>query len=324
MRQAFAAVLREAGDDRLRLAVTLPIHRDEFEFRFISEPEIRFRLGEHHSDCPDSIHYLCKRLRLPLSGYESQAEIESMARRAFDEAYEDLNMERELREVRARIQFLHQHRAPPNLIEQAMAHELHLLDHVRRHHHREEVSERPRSRSDDMADAMAYGYGVSREFHEAPYRPRSREDQAHAIEALARAMAAFGLGSGRFGADDSAARARGKQLLIAHLSPEQAACYEKNHYFHVIGCHSGKIYRITEGRQQNVIELDKQGNPKIGRCFLPGGGLVAGDVMLGQKIALECEETAAIQISNPFPVGRYDGAGNMTYTFVSQFMGAFD
>ena len=37
----------------------------------------------------------------------------------------------------------------------------------------------------------------------------------------------------------------------------------------------------------NIDELSTKGDKVMGWCFLPSGGLCAGDVMLGQKIALE-------------------------------------
>jgi hypothetical protein len=40
----------------------------------------------------------------------------------------------------------------------------------------------------------------------------------------------------------------------------------------------------------------------MGWCFVPEGGLVAGDVMLAQKIALETNERAALAVANRFAV----------------------
>ena len=36
-------------------------------------------------------------------------------------------------------------------------------------------------------------------------------------------------------------------------------------------------------------------------CFIPEGNLVPGDVMLAQKIALEDDELAALELANRFP-----------------------
>jgi len=50
-----------------------------------------------------------------------------------------------------------------------------------------------------------------------------------------------------------------------------------------------------------LIELDGAGRPRVGWCFAPNGHLVAGDVMLAQKIALETDERGALAVANRFP-----------------------
>jgi hypothetical protein len=100
--------------------------------------------------------------------------------------------------------------------------------------------------------------------------------------------------------------ARGLNLLKEWLSPEQFAQYDANSYFEVTGCQSGKRYRISHGISMNVYELDGAGRPSVGWCFTPKGYLVAGDVMLAQKIALETDERGALAVANKFfvPTGR--------------------
>jgi hypothetical protein len=44
---------------------------------------------------------------------------------------------------------------------------------------------------------------------------------------------------------------------------------------------------MTNRNVTNVYELDDAGRPKVAWCFLPNGRLVAADIMLAQKIALE-------------------------------------
>jgi hypothetical protein len=85
------------------------------------------------------------------------------------------------------------------------------------------------------------------------------------------------------------------------LSPEQFAQYDAKSYFEVIGCHSGKRFRISQGISMNVHELDGAGRPCVGWCFAPKGSLAAGDVMLAQKIALETDERGALTVANSFP-----------------------
>jgi hypothetical protein len=96
--------------------------------------------------------------------------------------------------------------------------------------------------------------------------------------------------------------ARGLELLKEWLSPEQFAQYDAKSYFEVTGCHSGKRYRINHGTSMNIHELDGAGRPRVGWCFAPKGYLVAGDVMLAQKIALETDERGALAVANKFPV----------------------
>ena len=92
--------------------------------------------------------------------------------------------------------------------------------------------------------------------------------------------------------------ARGLELLEEWLSPEQFAQYDAKSYFEVTGCHSGKRYRISHGNSMNIHELDGAGRPRVGWCFAPKGYLVAGDVMLAQKIALETDERRALTVAN--------------------------
>ncbi len=94
--------------------------------------------------------------------------------------------------------------------------------------------------------------------------------------------------------------ARGLELLKKWLSPEQFAQYGATSYFEVTGCHSGKRYRISHGTAMNIHELDGAGRPSVGWCFAPKGYLVAGDVMLAQKIALETDERGALNVANKF------------------------
>ena len=94
---------------------------------------------------------------------------------------------------------------------------------------------------------------------------------------------------------------RGLTLLREWLSPEQRAQLEANKHFDVIGCQTGKRYRISYGSGTNVHEIDEAGRPIMGWCFVPSGHLVAGDVMLAQKIALETDERGALAVANRFP-----------------------
>ena len=94
--------------------------------------------------------------------------------------------------------------------------------------------------------------------------------------------------------------ARGLRLMRRWLSPDQRAEFDDKGTFEVVGCNSGKRYRIYRGAAQNVFEIDDAGQPKVCLCFMPSGELVAGDVMLAQKIALETNENGALAVANRF------------------------
>lgn len=96
--------------------------------------------------------------------------------------------------------------------------------------------------------------------------------------------------------------ARGITLLREWLSPEQKSQYEQFQFFDVVGCHSGRSYRVQHGINANIIELDICGRPTRGWCFVPVGDLVPGDVMLAQKIAIETDERGAIAVAKRFSV----------------------
>ena len=95
---------------------------------------------------------------------------------------------------------------------------------------------------------------------------------------------------------------RGIILLREWLSPQQRQQLDSYKYFEVIGCDSGNKYRIQHGISTNVVELDCEGQPHVGWCFVPEGNLVPGDVMLAQKIALETDERGALAIARQFLV----------------------
>src|ERR1700730_6218637 len=82
----------------------------------------------------------------------------------------------------------------------------------------------------------------------------------------------------------------------------QKAQFDASKGFDVVGCDSGRRYRISHGTGTNVHEIDDAGRPVMGWCFVPSGHLVAGDVMLAQKIALETNERAVLAVANRFAV----------------------
>jgi len=93
---------------------------------------------------------------------------------------------------------------------------------------------------------------------------------------------------------------RGIKLLREWLSPVQLAQFDLYGYFDVVGCDSGKTYRICYRSGTNIYELDRDGRRKVGWCFVPVDMLVAGDVVLAQKIALETDEWRALAVARNF------------------------
>jgi hypothetical protein len=103
----------------------------------------------------------------------------------------------------------------------------------------------------------------------------------------------------RHGAE-SAPEGRSFRLLREWLSPPQWSQFAEKGYFEVIGGDTGKQYRIYAGAATNVCEIDEKGHPKLGLCFRPVGDLPIGDIMLSQKIALECCESRSLAVALRF------------------------
>jgi hypothetical protein len=107
---------------------------------------------------------------------------------------------------------------------------------------------------------------------------------------------------------DDEAEKRGMDLLRDNLSEPQRNELEQHGWFHVIGNSSKKTFRLFKARQMNIMELDKSGGPKWCWCFLPSGGVVLGDVLLAQKLALETDEKAALKLANRFAPNMCQGS----------------
>jgi hypothetical protein len=111
-------------------------------------------------------------------------------------------------------------------------------------------------------------------------------------------LCVHGINSDAHAGTTVAANDRAIALLKTCLTPEQREHYERYRFFDVIGSDTGRLYRIKYGTQTNIIEMDKSRRRICGWCFLPEGGLSAGDVMLAQKIALENKELETLAIAN--------------------------
>ena len=96
------------------------------------------------------------------------------------------------------------------------------------------------------------------------------------------------------------AQERGIQLLKQNLAPPQRQQFDKYGFFDVVGGSTGKRYRIRNGRQMNIEQLDKNGRRVCGWCFFPQGSLVEGDIMLAQKLSLELYEVETLRVANRY------------------------
>ena len=102
-----------------------------------------------------------------------------------------------------------------------------------------------------------------------------------------------------YGPFSSEASNKAIALLKRWLSPEQRRELEKRGSFDVVGCHTGRRYRIHPGKLNNVRIL--QDNVEVAAlCFAPtdAGFLPEADIMLAQKIALETNEKAALKVAH--------------------------
>jgi hypothetical protein len=99
--------------------------------------------------------------------------------------------------------------------------------------------------------------------------------------------------------------ASASKLLKEWLSPAQLSAYEAHRYFDVVGCDTGTIYRIHQGTQGNIEQLDGSEKAVCKWCFVPQGKLAVGDVMLAQKIALETSEAGALGVANRLAILPY-------------------
>jgi hypothetical protein len=101
----------------------------------------------------------------------------------------------------------------------------------------------------------------------------------------------------RTGIDPREAEQRAQKLLRSWLSPEQHAQYQDHGTFEVVGCDTGKRYRIYRGNVFNIQELDDDGEEACAWCFT-AEGVATGDVNLAQKIALETFESKVLVMAN--------------------------
>lgn len=95
---------------------------------------------------------------------------------------------------------------------------------------------------------------------------------------------------GFWGSPDAEAKARA--LLLGSLTSCQREQLEKDGFFIVVGSHTGRHYKITTSRINNVSDED------VTYCAGPARLNLAGDVMLAQKLILEQDELSFLTVAN--------------------------
>jgi hypothetical protein len=85
-------------------------------------------------------------------------------------------------------------------------------------------------------------------------------------------------------------------LLVDNLTEAQRRQFAAHRYFDVIGGQTGRRYRLWHRSAQNIEELDGSGKRRCIWCVHPVG-VVLGDVLLAQKVALELFERDALNIA---------------------------
>jgi hypothetical protein len=92
-----------------------------------------------------------------------------------------------------------------------------------------------------------------------------------------------------------AAERRARELLESHLSATQLEQFSARGWFEVTGCDTGNRYLIRDFASVNIDQLNSDGQCVRRWCFGPQGHLAIGDVLLTQKLALECFERQALE-----------------------------
>ena len=91
------------------------------------------------------------------------------------------------------------------------------------------------------------------------------------------------------------AEQRAQKLLESHLSATQLAQFSALGWFEVTGGDTGTRYVIRNFNSVNIDQLNSNGECVKRWCFGPKGNLATGDVLLAQKLALECFERQALE-----------------------------
>jgi hypothetical protein len=141
------------------------------------------------------------------------------------------------------------------------------------------------------------GYaGVAAPAYEEPRESREQVAEV-AREHAAAARAAAG--------ERENARSRARVLLLAVLTPEQAADYTERDWFEVRGSHGGR-WRIRRNGQAGNVDLMPEGGsePVASFCAHPPGSLPDADAHLAQLLALVTDEDAFTRVAHRIDLHR--------------------
>lgn len=229
-----------------------------------------------------------------------QEQVCDRCREVYNRLFEDHMVNLEVRQRRRVYEEALERRLPPDQLWELDRNIRARERHIREHHQNQTIRVADYQQMMEVTGITTQALGVPDRALSATAL-RMCAEQARHMDRMIEEVMYRGMDYGRVvEVGDPAAQDKGLALLKENLTPVQLEQYEKRQHFEVVGCDTRKLYRIRHGRQMNIEELDKRHRRVCGWCFLPSGGLVVGDTMLAQKIALETNETAALKIANRF------------------------
>jgi len=86
-------------------------------------------------------------------------------------------------------------------------------------------------------------------------------------------------------------------LLLSYLNPADKKIFRRHRHIDVWS-QSGRRFRIKEGRQHNIYELDDRGKALREYCIHVKDDVPNCDNVLAQKFMLECREADFLRIAN--------------------------
>lgn len=125
-----------------------------------------------------------------------------------------------------------------------------------------------------------------------------REARNRAFEAICRAE------------DEAAQTARhtARQLLLRLLTAEQRTMLEQHGYFEVRGSRTGHVYQIRQGSHGNIFKMHEDGQQMTAKYCGQPEGVPTEDMMLAQKLQIECDEDGFLAKANMTPLFAEDQA----------------